>query len=553
MAIAHWRRSIVQPLCLVALSTIWAGTQQKFVFAQLSNPVARQSISITHTNTTASASVLAPSSPAADSICPTQIGPAIAQILQAHASLTPIPQPGEGSSASNRSAFARARWGILIQTLGSANAKSETLYAQDSDRYFLPASNAKLLTTAAALHKLSPQFRIRTSVYRNESKGSGELRIFGRGDPSLTDQELAFLAQQLRSQGIRAVAQLTGDESYFYGPVPNPQWEWGDVQTGYGAPVNSLILNRNAIGLQLWPQAVGQPLRVQWDDPAEARRWRIDNQSVTVGDAEDEFVEVGRDLSQPLLRVQGQLRVGGLPEPVAVAIADPSQNFLRRFQRALAAQQIRVGKTLVTHTPTTAADTEIAAIESPPLSTLLIETNRESNNLYAEAILRSLGVQAKASLKQAAGLSTAEQGLAVVHQTLTELGVEPDSYVLADGSGLSRHNLVSPAALVQTLQAIAQLPEAEIYRASLPVAGVSGTLQGRFRNTPAQGRLQAKTGTLSGISALSGYLNPPHYPPLVFSIIVNQSNQPASTLRQTIDEIALTLTRLRPCSGRSSF
>ncbi|HEY9747917.1 MAG TPA: D-alanyl-D-alanine carboxypeptidase, partial [Allocoleopsis sp.] len=103
---------------------------------------------------------------------------------------------------------------------------------------------------------------------------------------------------------------------------------------------------------------------------------------------------------------------------------------------------------------------------------------------------------------------------------------------------------------VQTLQAIAQLPEAAIYRASLPVAGVSGTLQSRFRETPAQGRVQAKTGTLSGISALSGYLNPPNYPPLVFSIIVNHSNQPASTLRQTIDEIVLALTRLRACGNQ---
>ncbi|MBD1862100.1 MULTISPECIES: D-alanyl-D-alanine carboxypeptidase/D-alanyl-D-alanine-endopeptidase [Trichocoleus] len=509
------RKSIASLLCFFALGTVGVGAQPK-------------------------AGLATPGNATPAPICPTQLDSAIAQILQS-------------VSSTNRSAFARARWGILIQTLASTNAPRETLYAQDSDRYFLPASNAKLLTTAVALHQLTPQFRIRTSVYQVKSQGKVNLRIVGRGDPSLTDQELSILAQQLRRQGIQSVDQLLGDESYFRGPVPNPQWEWGDIQAGYGAPVNSLILNQNAVGLQLWPQAVGQPLRVQWDDPAEARRWRINNQSVTVKDTEDEFVEVGRDLSQPLLRVQGQLRVGGPPEPVAVAIAEPSQNFLRRFQRALAAQQIRVGQTLVTHTPTTRAETEIAAIASPPLSTLLIETNRESNNLYAEAILRTLGANAGANLEQAADLSTAEQGLAVVQQTLTKLEVEPDSYVLADGSGLSRHNLVSPAALVQTLQASAQLPEAKIYRASLPVAGVSGTLQNRFRDTPVQGRLQAKTGTLSGIAALSGYLNPPQYQPLVFSIIVNHSNQPASTLRQTIDEIVLTLTRLRPCGRNSSF
>lgn len=527
MPITHPRPSIAAYLCLFALGTAGVGVIPKVGLA--------------------ASDKLAPAT-----LCPAQLNSAIAQILQKTAGASPSLQlqaPGR-SSAPNRSIFARARWGILIQTLASANAKGETLYAQDSDRYFLPASNAKLLTTAAALHKLKPEFRIRTSVYRDQSPNTVNIRLIGRGDPSLTNQELSVLAQQLRSQGVQTIDQLLGDESYFRGPVPNPQWEWGDVQAGYGAPVNSLILNQNAVGFQLWPQAVGQPLRVQWDDPAEARRWRIDNQSLTVGENGEEFVDVGRDLSQPLLRVQGQLRVGGPPEPVAVAIADPSQNFLRQLQGALAAQQIRVKQAAVTHKPASTAITEIAAIESPPLSTLLIETNRESNNLYAEAILRSLGANAGASLKPAANLPTAEQGLAAIQQTLTELGVDPDGYVLADGSGLSRHNLVSPAALVQTLQAIAQLPEAAIYRASLPVAGVSGTLQSRFRETLAQGRVQAKTGTLSGISALSGYLNPPNYPPLVFSIIVNHSNQPASTLRQTIDEIALALTRLRACGSR---
>jgi D-alanyl-D-alanine carboxypeptidase/D-alanyl-D-alanine-endopeptidase (penicillin-binding protein 4) len=119
--------------------------------------------------------------------------------------------------------------------------------------------------------------------------------------------------------------------------------------------------------------------------------------------------------------------------------------------------------------------------------------------------------------------------------------------VLADGSGLSRQNLVSPKAIAQTLKLIAQTKEAAVYRASLPVAGISGTLRRRFNNTAAQGNLQAKTGTLTGVSALSGYLNVPSYQPLVFSIIVNQSDQSTETLRQAIDEIVLLLTRLRYC------
>ncbi|HAJ61204.1 MAG TPA: D-alanyl-D-alanine carboxypeptidase/D-alanyl-D-alanine-endopeptidase, partial [Cyanobacteria bacterium UBA8543] len=138
-------------------------------------------------------------------------------------------------------------------------------------------------------------------------------------------------------------------------------------------------------------------------------------------------------------------------------------------------------------------------------------------------------------------------GLNKVESTLTDLGVDPKSYVLADGSGVSRHNLVSPEAIAQTLKLMAHTPQAAVYRASLPTAGVSGTLQRRFLNTAAQGYLQAKTGTMSGVSALSGYLDVPSYQPVVFSIMVNQSDQSVTNLRGAIDEIILLLTRLRSC------
>jgi D-alanyl-D-alanine carboxypeptidase/D-alanyl-D-alanine-endopeptidase (penicillin-binding protein 4) len=195
----------------------------------------------------------------------------------------------------------------------------------------------------------------------------------------------------------------------------------------------------------------------------------------------------------------------------------------------------------------TAGERELAAVESPPLSVLLVQTNRESNNLYAETLLRSLQASIKRSLGAGANLDSSETGLNQVKATLTDLGIDPESYVLADGSGLSRQNLVSPEAIAKTLKLMAQTPQAAVYRASLPTAGVSGTLQRRFLNTAVQGNLQAKTGTLSGVSALAGYLNVPGYQPLVFSIMVNQSDRSTTALRQAIDEIVLLLTRLRYC------
>lgn len=484
------------------------------------------------------------------SVCPTQLAAAIAGIQAAPATKLTAGRPPQPNSSQKL----RSRWGVLVQTLATPTRPAQTLYAQEAERYFIPASNAKLLTTAASLYKLKPGYQISTSVYLEPlSKGSANIRVLGKGDPSLTDRELAQLAQQIKQQGIYRIQELRGDDSYFQGPVPFPEWEWGDLQAGYGAPVNSLIVNQNAIAFQLVPQALGQPLRVQWDDPAEARRWRVENRSLTVAPDAEEFVDVGRAIDKPILKVAGHLRVGAAPEPVAVAVLNPGQNFLQRFQQALAAQQISVARTVLLTTPSPTEQPPLISIQSPPLSSLLVETNQESNNLYAEALLRSLGAQAEQWLtpEVLANLeTTSDRGLAIVKAALTELGVDPTGYVLADGSGLSRHNLISPEALVQTLQAMANQPEAAVYQASLPVAGVSGTLRDRLQNTPVQGNLWAKTGTMSGVTALSGYLKPINYPPLVFSVIVNQADQPASVLRRQIDDIVLTLARLQPCAAK---
>lgn len=471
-----------------------------------------------------------------NSLCPAQLGAAI-------------------EAVTNRPQFSRERWGILIQTLSS----SHTLYSRDAQKYFVPASNVKLLTTAAALRQLGSQFRIRTSVY---GSSDGSLRVVGRGDPSLTDAQLKELAQQLSRRGIRQVNQLIASDDYFQGYAVNPNWEWEDVQADYGAPVNSLILNQNAVVLKLLPQVLGKPLRVVWSDPTEATRWRIRNESVTAQPDESASINVSRDLRGGVLKITGQLAVDSEPESVALAVLDPVEHFLQHFRRALATEGInetadkrrstRISDIISIRQRRSAAF-ELAAVESLPLSQLLIETNQNSNNIYAEALLRTLAAEALPSLGAKAGNapalrdSTPEMGLRIVKAILTKLGVDPTGYVLADGSGLSRHNLVSPEAIAETLRAMAQSPEAVVYRASLPVAGISGTLRNRFRDSAAQGIVQAKTGTMSGVVALSGYLDAPDYEPLVFSIVVNQSDQPATRLRQVIDDIVLLLTQLHRC------
>ncbi|WP_392532858.1 D-alanyl-D-alanine carboxypeptidase/D-alanyl-D-alanine-endopeptidase [Nostoc sp. C117] len=449
------------------------------------------------------------------SICSTKLGTAIDAVI-------------------NRPLFSRVRWGILVQPL----SVGLTLYNRDAEKYFTPASNLKLLTTAAALQQLGANFRIRTSIYQN---GNGILRIVGRGDPSLSDTQLQALAKQLKQKGITQIQQLIADDSYIQGDIVNPTWQWEDIESDYGAPGGSFILNQNIFSLKLVPQAVGKPLQVVWTDANESRQWQIINQSVTIAQNQPTYINVTRELSGTTLRIQGQLTANSEPYLVDLPVVDPSYYFLRRFRTALATEKITIGKTLVL--PGGVNQQEIAFVESPPLSELLMETLQNSNNLYAEALLRALAVEKPRVKNQ----TSADVGLEVVKASLTKLGVNPANYVLVDGSGLSRRDLVTPEAFVQTLRLIARTPAASVYRASLPVAGKSGTLKGRFQGTSAEGIVQAKTGTLTGVVSLSGYVNPPKYQPLVFSIIVNQSEQSATVMRQAIDEIVVLLTQLQHC------
>ncbi len=452
-------------------------------------------------------------------ICPAQLGKAIETI-------------------TNRPQFSQARWGIVVNKLNN----SQSLYSRDSDKYFIPASNLKLLLTAAALQQLGANYRIRTSIYGTDS---GLLRLVGRGDPSLTDVQLTALARQLKLTGVRQLTYLAVERSRT-DDIINPDWEWGDIQADYGAPIGSLIINQNAVTLQLLPQQIGQPLRLVWSDPMAATQWQsVDNQSVTVKPGEPTEVELNRDLSG-ILHLSGRLSINSPPESVSLAVINPAENFVQHLRRVLLIEGIkdnsnRVRLNIVEVEKQLANAPEIAAINSPPLSQLLVEANLNSNNLYAEALLRTLGSKVN-SLD-----SNSQTGLIAAKQALTNLGVDPKGYVMADGSGLSRHNLVSPDAIAQTLSAMSSSQYATVYKASLPVAGVSGTLVNRLKNTPAQGVVSAKTGTMSGVLALSGYINAPNYEPLVFSILVNQSNQSSATIRQAVDEVVLLLVSLRRC------
>jgi serine-type D-Ala-D-Ala carboxypeptidase/endopeptidase (penicillin-binding protein 4) len=445
----------------------------------------------------------------------------------------------------NRPQLRRSHWGIEIQTL-----TGESLYSLDGAKFFNPASTAKLLVSAAGLLELGADYRLKTPIY---SEGNppvlDSLRIQGRGDPTISTQSLKDLAQQLHRKGVKQIINLIIDDSYLAPPAINPTWEWEDVHSYFATAVNSAILNQNTVTLTLLPQELGQPVKFLWSDAIAASQWRVINHATTGKKDLQYAIEIDEDLGQPLLKLRGELAVNESPDVWDLAVVDPAQYFLESLRLHLSQAGIMVNRGTVVEPEVKPAnqdfsDTEFTAIYAPPLQEILGEINQESNNLYAEVLGKILAQELTQDLK-------VKTPVAAINQSLQQLGIKPKEYFLVDASGLSRQNLVTPQTLVKVLQLMSQHSNRQIaqaYRQSLAIAGIKGTLKKRLINTPLQGNLWAKTGTLTGEGALAGYLKTQSNETLVFSILVNNSELENSEIRQAIDEIVLNIGQLQQCS-----
>ena len=441
----------------------------------------------------------------------------------------------------DRPELRRYRWGIVIQALGGTSQ----LYNRDGDRLFIPASNVKLITTAVALRQLGAMTRLRTSVYQLPNTGNtSNLLVVGRGDPSLTVTGLQSIAQQLQQRGIKQIGQISFDDGYFRGEQINSNWEWGDLSTDYAPAINGLMLNQNSNPLIVSSQQIGMPLKYTWKDPS-LNSWQIDNQSLTVAASQDNNVEAIAVFGKSTLRLTGTLALNTAPTQIDLPLVNPAESFISAFRQSLNRSGIAFGSTRLVLGQNTTNLPEIAAINSPTIGELINETNQRSNNIYAEILLRSIGRTHPEHYTSSQ--DTISLGIALVKKSLTEMGIDPQAYSLHDGSGLSRHNLVTPTTFVKLLSAMSLTPAGQLYRDSLPIAGVSGSLRNRMKGTLAQGIVRAKTGSMSGVVSLAGYINPPQYSPLVFSIILNQHDRPTSQMVKVVDEIMVLLARLQQC------
>jgi serine-type D-Ala-D-Ala carboxypeptidase/endopeptidase (penicillin-binding protein 4) len=444
------------------------------------------------------------------------------------------------SAIVDRSELQRYRWGISIQTLDGV-----VMYDREGDKLFTPASNLKLVTTAVALKYLGSNNRLRTSIYQLPNTGTNaNLLVVGRGDPTLTKTGIQTLVQQLQQKGIKQIQSIDFDDGYFRGEQINPTWQWGDLATDYAPPINGLMVDRNSTSITLTPQQAGMPLAYSWQDPTRTP-WMVENQSQTTAANTSATANVSIIFGKPTLRITGRLPQNSSPQRFDIAVANPAETFTNVFRSTLDLAQITTLRTRTVSDQNYRNLPEIAAIASPPVSELIKETNLSSNNIYAEVLLKSIGRTNPQHLTTTE--DTTDLGLAIVKQSLASFGIPAQSHRLADGSGLSRQNLIAPAALVKLLTGMAKTPEYKIYRDSLPIAGTSGTLRNRMKGTPAQGIVFAKTGSMTGIIGLSGYINPPQYPPLAFSIIIDRHDRSTASMSKVIDEVVVLLAKLKQC------
>lgn len=434
----------------------------------------------------------------------------------------------------NRPALVRSHWGIEIQTLDTGR----TLYSLNGDKFFTPASSVKLLTSAAGLIELGADFRIKTPIYSvGKAPTLTSLRLQGQGDPTLSTQSLKDIVHQLQDKGIKRIENLIIDDSYFAPPLINPTWEWLDIHSYFATAVNSTILNQNTVTLTLFPQQIGQPVKFSWSDAIAARQWQVVNQAIT-GQADIDYaIELDGYLGQPVLQLRGELAVNEPADVWDLAVVDPAQYFLESWRSQLAQAGISVIRGQVINQPSISSlETELITNYSTSLEELITTINQSSNNLYAEVLGKILAKE----LNQATATDAIEY-------SLSNLGIKPTEYKLVDASGLSRQNLITPQTLVKTLRLMSQLPQGRSYQESLAVAGVRGTLKRRFTNSSVSGNLWGKTGTLTGVSALSGYIIEQHNPSLVLSILVNNSELKSKQISQVIDEIIVITNRLNKC------
>ncbi|GAC1620061.1 MAG: D-alanyl-D-alanine carboxypeptidase/D-alanyl-D-alanine-endopeptidase [Candidatus Acidiferrum sp.] len=448
------------------------------------------------------------------------------------------------------SPLAKGGWGLLIVDAETG----KFLYERDADKYFLPASNMKLFTTALALAKLGPEYRFHTTV---ETGGTiseagvlaGDLMLVGRGDADLSnrkfsyeikeefdgapDKILAELADALSAKGIKEVAgDVIGDDSYFPRDRYPSGWEIDDMVWEYGAAISALAVSDNVVTLTLTPgenagDAVGGSLAPETQD------FLVKNEVVTSASGVKGDLTLTREPGAALVVVKGTLPAKSTPRKLQLAVEEPALYAATLLKNLLEARGIKItGVARAVHEAVQPARLSMVIVEhvSLPLAEDIKLTNKISQNLHAELLLR-------AAARQAGVWNTPEDLAKFPAEFYTAAGIAPSDVLQTDGSGLSEHDLVTPRAIVALLSYARTQPWFDVYYGSLPVSGVDGTLSDRMKSEPLTGRIHAKTGSLDHVRALSGYADTVDGRRLIFSFLGNAQGGKNHEAADALDDL----------------
>jgi D-alanyl-D-alanine carboxypeptidase/D-alanyl-D-alanine-endopeptidase (penicillin-binding protein 4) len=419
--------------------------------------------------------------------------------------------------------LAGADVGLVVKTLDG-----ETVYARDSARRQQPASNAKLVTSVAAFDVLGPDYRFDTTVHAAGRRAGpvldGDLYLKGTGDPTVLAADYDALAAQVAAKGVKLVrGKLFADDTWFDDVRLGTSWAWDDEAYYYSAQVSALTASPDtdydagSIIVRVAPGAHGKAV-VTTEPPTDYVK--IANTAVTGAAGSPNTISVDRVHGANTFTVTGSIPSGGAATSEWMAVWEPTGYAAALFRAALGRHGVQVlGRTARGATPPNAP--VVASRQSMPLSELAVPFLKLSNNLHAEILVKAMG-------RKASGQGTWSAGLAVVAGRLPAYGVDPARLSLRDGSGLSRMDQIAPDQLAALLGAARSRPWFDLWHEALPIAGkadrlVGGTLRSRMRGTAAEGDVYAKTGSLTGVSGLSGYVTNEAGEQWVFSMVTNNS------------------------------
>jgi D-alanyl-D-alanine carboxypeptidase/D-alanyl-D-alanine-endopeptidase (penicillin-binding protein 4) len=458
----------------------------------------------------------------------------------------------------NAPPFDRALWGVVL-----VDEQGRELYAHNANRLFIPASNVKLVVAAAASVLLPADYRATTSVHGtgplSEGVLDGDLVVYGRGDPTFSERcygadtlavgacdslwtRMDALADRIVAAGARHVTgAIVGDGSFFDGVLVHPAWETYDVNWWYAAPVSGLGFNDNSVNVTWGPgPVVDAPAQVRFEP--DLGIFTFENRTRTVPPDSDRTIDFFRVPGAMRIWAEGTVPLGHRERTEYFALPDPNRYFAAALRAALARRGVSIaGPTRSTTDSLRYAAarqrTPLVGFASRSLADMLYPILNSSQNWFAEMLLKTVG-------RAAGGAGSWEAGLEAERRFLIDsVGIDSTAFALSDGSGLSSGNLVTPRAFAQLLAYMARHPRNAGFLRAMPRAGERGSLRSRFVDTPLDGRVLAKTGSIFRVQTLSGYIERPGGGLLAFSVMANNYVAPYRDMMNQIDAVVVELGR----------